>query len=720
MRFCNFKWKAGVIAVSDGKTKRKAKILVADDSEMNRAILADILEDEYEIMEAENGVEAVAMLQKHGDEISLLLLDVVMPKMDGFDVLTVMNQQHWIDDIPVIIISAETTPKYVERGYDLGVTDFISRPFDALIVYRRVINTILLYDKQKKLVSMVENQIYEKERRSNILVDILSHSVEFRNGESGLHVLHVRVLTEMFCHYLNQRSEQYKMSPTDISMISTASALHDIGKLAVPEAILNKPGKLTDEEFEVMKTHTTAGAEMLANLPIYQNEPLVKLTYQICRWHHERYDGKGYPDGLKGDEIPIAAQVVALADVYDALTSERVYKPPYSHDQAVEMILDGQCGTFNPLLTECLRDMGDSLPEELKRRNGGAPSAENDIRDMTQELLQHDEMTASARTLQLLEHERMKYDFFAAMSQEVMFEYTAASPMVTISAWGAEKLGLPEIIVNPQEDQELLQHFGFAENLKKMSEAVRKTTRENPQVSMNCKLQVKGEERWYRFIVRAEWSDEDDPQYLGVIGKAVDIHDSTMYMNDLERKASRDSLTGLYNHAYAKELIAQRIESEPSGQFALAILDLDHFKEANDSYGHQFGDEVLKCVAGWLQSSVRSRDIVARVGGDEFLLFIDSKGQEEAAVQRIYHALLGSYENFQISISMGVVRAADVGADYETMFRAADQALYTVKRGGRGQCRFYDSSMQETLSAISEIESNQREEHREAPVKQEV
>ncbi len=695
--------------------KKKPKILVADDSEMNRAILSDMLEEEYEIIEAENGVEAVALMQKHGEEISLLLLDVVMPEMDGFGVLTVMNERHWIDDIPVIMISAENAADYVERAYELGITDFISRPFDALIVHRRVINTILLYAKQKKLIGLVEDQIYEKQQRSSVLVDILSHIVEFRNGESGLHVLHVRALTEMFIRHLIQKTDQYQLDSSDISMISTASALHDIGKIAIPENILNKPGKLTDEEFAVMQSHTTAGAKMLEEIPIYQNEPLLKLSYEICRWHHERYDGRGYPDGLKGDEIPISAQVVALADVYDALTSKRVYKPPFSHEEAVAMIMDGQCGSFNPLLIECLQEIGDGIPEELKRRSSGARSAESEVMNMTQELLRHNDLTASARTLQLLEHERMKYNFFAAMSQEIQFEYSASPPMVTLSAWGAKKLDLPEIIMDPMDDQQLLERFGSQGGISALAKALRETDPNDPVVTMNFKIRIGGEERWHQVVAQATWNSEEPPRYTGAIGKAIDVHDSRMQIDDLERKASQDQLTGLYNHAYARQLIVERMENNPDGQFAMVILDLDYFKSANDTYGHMFGDAVLKYVATRLQSSVRSRDIVARVGGDEFLLFLEHKGHVEAAVERIYNALQGQYEDFDISISMGVCRAEDVSPDYDVMFRAADQALYTVKRGGRGQFRFYDGSMKATLAASSISAIDENSENNEGP-----
>lgn len=288
----------------------KKKVLITDDSEINRSILSDMLGEEFEIIEAENGIEAISVLQTYNAEIALVLLDIVMPEMDGFEVLAVMNKNHWIENIPVIMITAENAPFYVERAYDLGVTDFITRPFDGRIVYRRAVNTIMLYSKQKKLVGLVEDQIYEKEKRSNLMIEILSNIVEFRNGESGTHVLHIHVLTELLLGQLIRKTNSYKLTRSEISLIGIASALHDIGKIAIPESILNKPSKLTYDEFEMIKTHALIGADMLKNLPLRQQEPLVKVAYQICRWHHERYDGKGYPDGLVGDEIPISAQVV--------------------------------------------------------------------------------------------------------------------------------------------------------------------------------------------------------------------------------------------------------------------------------------------------------------------------------------------------------------------------------------------------------------------------
>ena len=669
---------------------------------MNRSILADMLGDEYDILEAENGNEGIAMLQKHSGEISLVLLDIVMPELDGFGVLNVMNKNRWIEEVPVIMISAESGSSHIERAFDLGVTDFISRPFDTLIVHRRVVNTILLYAKQKKLVSLVADQIYEKEHRSSLMINILSHIVEFRNGESGMHVQHVHTLTETLLTELMRKTGQYHLTQTDISVIGTASALHDIGKIAIPEEILNKPGRFTPEEFAIMKTHSMVGADMIEALPFYQDEPLVKAAYQICRWHHERWDGRGYPDGLKGDEIPIGAQIVAMADVYDALTSERVYKPALSHEKALEMILNGECGTFNPLVLECLQDCADEIQKALGSDNVMIQN-QRELQSVARELHKHEVLAASERTLELLEHERMKYSFFAAMTEEIQFEFTVQPPMATLSAWGAEKLGLPEIIMDPVHNEKAMSLLG-EENWRGLADALHVTNPGRPVISYDCMINYGGAPRWTRIVARATWSSDEPPRYMGAIGKAIDVHDSRMQMDSLERMATHDAMTGLLNHATAKQRVQERLANRPDGNYALIIFDLDHFKQANDTYGHMFGDRVLIHLADKLRQSIRDGDIAARAGGDEFLIFLECKMEIEPAVQRIYSALTGQYENFPISVSMGVATIEAVGADYDALFQAADKALYTVKRSGRGYFRFYDDSMVKTLSAISPID----------------
>ena len=377
----------------------KETILIVDDSALNRMVLIEILgKENYTFLEAENGQQAVELLDCH-PEVDLLLLDITMPEIDGFGVLEIMNQYHWIEETPVIMISAEDAYSFIERAYDLGASDYITRPFDARVVCRRVSNTLMLYAKQKRLVQMVAEQVYEKEKVSNTMISILSHIVEFRNNESGLHVVHIRTITELLLRRLRKKTDRYPLTEADISLISTASALHDIGKINIPEQILNKPGRLTKEEFDIIKTHSAVGEHMLRQIPFNQNEPLVKVAREICRWHHERWDGRGYPGGLKGDEIPISAQVVSLADVYDALTSERCYKAAFDHETALNMIVNGECGAFNPLLLECLMDGADQIKQamqetEEEKQKDAEQSQRQEANRLSREVLQEEGLLA--------------------------------------------------------------------------------------------------------------------------------------------------------------------------------------------------------------------------------------------------------------------------------------------------------------------------------------
>lgn len=394
-------------ANNNGSKAYKYRILVVDDSEMNREILSEILSEEYDIIEADSGDTCIDMLRKYETGISLVLLDIVMPGMDGFGVLNYMNRHHYLEDIPVIMISSEDSAEIVRRAYEMGVSDYINRPFDAGVVHRRVYNTIKLYAKQRRLITLITNQVYEKEKNNRMMVGILSQIVEFRNGESGSHVLNINIFTGMLLESLVQKTDKYNITWSERLLITTASALHDIGKIGIDDKILNKPGRLTDEEFKIMQNHTIIGASILENMGSYQDEELMKVAYQICRWHHERYDGKGYPDGLKGDEIPISAQVVSLADVYDALVSERVYKKAYSHEKAIEMIINGECGCFNPILLECLLDIQDRIKRKMKT---GTP--------------EDNPFKKREKKAELKEFENAKEDFMDVVSKNMEKEYT--------------------------------------------------------------------------------------------------------------------------------------------------------------------------------------------------------------------------------------------------------------------------------------------------------
>lgn len=485
---------------------------------MNRALLADILCDSYDIIEAEDGEQAIAVLQRHATDISLVVLDMVMPKVDGFGVLEAMNKNRWIQYIPVVAISAETSPEFIERAYNQGVTDFINRPFDALIVIRRVSNTVKLYAKQRQLMNMVANEIFEKERNGNLMVTILSHIVEFRNGESGMHVVNIGKLTEILLSQINNHNTHHQLSYAQRDLIVKASALHDIGKISIDEAVLNKPGKLTDEEFEAMKQHTVIGYQMLSDLA-FQDEPLIQISRDIARWHHERYDGHGYPDGLKGDEIPISAQVVSLADVYDALTSERVYKPAFSHEKAIEMIMDGECGTFNPLLLECLIEAQETIRQEMEKPDEVFNSYE-ELRSIVPAVQNAEALDVTEYALDQLEHERQKNHFITEISRHLQFDYSRSFDLLTVPTWASKRFDIPTQIPDPAHNDVVLDLIG-AETIGQLAAAIESTTPQDPLIRLDCTVNYDGSAYDCIIIAKSLWLLDDDPRITGFVGKII-------------------------------------------------------------------------------------------------------------------------------------------------------------------------------------------------------
>lgn len=336
---------------------RRQSVLIVDDSELNRKMLGQMLGSRFDIAEAASGEACLQLLEQNATGISIVLLDIHMPGIDGFTVLEEMNQKNLLEQIPVIMISSEDTVDAVRRAFDLGASDYISRPFDAKVVYQRIINTIQLYAKQRRLSAMAADLAFEKERASRMMIGILSQVVEKRNGESRDHVQRVAQLTSMLLAGLAQKTDRYPLTREMRRTIATAAALHDIGKMEICEDLLHKEGPLTDAERRTLQSHTLLGAQMLEEQPECRDDAFARTAYNICRWHHERYDGGGYPDGLQGEQIPIEAQVVGLADVYERLVSRPVDGHARTHSEVVQMICTGVCGAFNPLLLDCLQDM---------------------------------------------------------------------------------------------------------------------------------------------------------------------------------------------------------------------------------------------------------------------------------------------------------------------------------------------------------------------------
>lgn len=506
--------------------EKNARILIVDGSEMNRDMLSDMLSDDYDIVEAADGEEALSILKERVYDIDLVLLDIIMPAVDGFGVLDVMKRYHWIDNTPVIMISSETSQSYIRKAFELGVADYILRPFDSFIIHKRVSNTLMLYRKQKKLLSALEEQVYENEKNNSMMINVLAHIVEFRNGESGMHVHHIKQLTSILLQNLIEKTDKYHLTENDILLISTASSLHDIGKISIDDKILNKPGRLTAEEFEVIKTHSVIGAEMLQDLHNTHNYPLFDKAYEICRWHHERYDGKGYPDGLSGEEIPISAQVTSLADVYDALTSNRCYKKAFSHEKAMEMILDGQCGAFNPVLLQCLKDCEKQILAEFSDSIDTTQDDRLLIR-ATEELVENkissDKIDFSAH-LPIAARER--WNFFSDGSGEIQFEYDAMLDVLRLTKYGAKVLGLQELTMHPRG---LKQGYLGAQNIQTILDAMQsEASLEKPVVKIKKHISLNGPRRWYEIRIRTLWSNEEKPKYTGILGRIIDINDSEL------------------------------------------------------------------------------------------------------------------------------------------------------------------------------------------------
>ena len=339
-----------------------------DDSELNRKMLGQMLGSRFDIAEAASGEACLQLLEQNATGISIVLLDIHMPGIDGFTVLEEMNQKNLLEQIPVIMISSEDTVDAVRRAFDLGASDYISRPFDAKVVYQRIINTIQLYAKQRRLSAMAADLAFEKERASRMMIGILSQVVEKRNGESRDHVQRVAQLTSMLLAGLAQKTDRYPLTREKRRTIATAAALHDIGKMEIGEQVLNSPEPRTPEDEETMRQHTLLGARMLEELDAYRDEDFVRVAYQICRWHHERYDGSGYPDQLVGEQIPIAAQVVGLADAYETLTTGSGSQTPVPCAAAVQMLCTGEAGAFNPVLLDCLREIENEIDDAMRRR----------------------------------------------------------------------------------------------------------------------------------------------------------------------------------------------------------------------------------------------------------------------------------------------------------------------------------------------------------------
>ena len=491
---------------------KRQKILIVDDSKFNRDILKEILGEKYNYLEAENGNQAIQMIGENIG-IDLMLLDINMPQMNGFEVLKIMKRSQCIEETPVIMISSEESVDTMREAYEMGITDYITRPFDSVIVKKRVQNTLSLYANQNNLVNVVVDQIYEKEENNNIMIRILSSILGSRNSESREHILHIKTATEMMLRQLIKITDVYHLTEADIALITTASSLHDIGKIYIPEEILNKPGRLTDEEFKIMKTHSELGADIIQDMHLPQEKPLVHTAWEICRWHHERWDGKGYPDGLKGEEIPISAQVVSIADVYDALTSERCYKKAFDHDTAIKMILDGQCGQFNPILLKCLKELS---PRFFKMFSNETDDSKQyyEAQRLSNEILSEKSLPRKNYSQHLIKVMQEKIDFFKKNSGRNSVDYNAVSGQLTIINENQQTLYQRD---DPKFD--VFKEFEVSEeDVQYVIDLLDHTSVQNKEISVQIEAKMVNNRQLYNLKLHTLWSPLKKDGYIGIIG----------------------------------------------------------------------------------------------------------------------------------------------------------------------------------------------------------
>lgn len=504
--------------------KIKRTILIVDDMEINRAILCEMFYKEYDVLEASNGKEALNCIFEKQTQIDIVLLDIVMPELDGFGVLKELHVQGLLEHIPVIMITAENSENVMKKGYALGVADIINKPFNPDIVRRRVKNILALYSRQERLEELVKQQTEALRKQSRQLVDILSNIIEFKNTESGQHILNIRVITRFLLEKLVAGFPEYSLTHNQIEIISEAAAMHDIGKIAVPDVILNKPSKLTKEEFQIMQTHTVKGCEVAEKLRAIRNNEYMDYCLDICRHHHERWDGKGYPDGLKGEEITIWSQAVSLADVYDALTSVRVYKPAFSAEEAIDMIMNGECGTFNPKLLVCLVENAEELKEYIKE------STEDDFTYYNSECkvdlgrsdgLENEYMNLSERTLRLLEQERENYRILADLSGDITFDYDIKQDVLVFSEKFYDVFGKDVLIEDATfflKKTDLIyeeDHLALRKQLSGLS-------MNSPTCKFDIRLKVShGMYQYFKVYVNSIWNIGKQGDCYSIMGKLV-------------------------------------------------------------------------------------------------------------------------------------------------------------------------------------------------------
>ena len=693
----------------------KSKILIVDEYEINRAILSELFCREFDILEADSSSEALQLIAQ--PDIRLIFLDAQMANMGAQVFLNKIKEMGILKKTPVLLLVNSSMDEKVQNLLE-DVWDVIYKPFHPGIIRRRVSRILESVQLENDTGALVQSQLSHmiqwmknRELSDYMIIDVLSTVLEFRMHDSGGHVQRIRLLTCLLLQEIQKRCKRYQLTDEIIQEIGLAAMMHDVGKIIVPDNILDKPGPLNVQEYEQAKQHTTYGTRLLKSIGYFDDLPGCNYYYDVCRWHHERWDGSGYPDGLPGDQIPIWAQVVGLADCYDTLVNRRVYKPAYGHQQAVQMILNGESGSFNPMLLEIFRDIEQQFYQMVLEK-GLLPETENNSKNTSdsgytgpyrQNPIVY-EITANERINRLLHQEQLKYQKLADLSREITFIWDKESNLLRFSSEFSRVFGIdsnfteacslldqPNSLIPDKDRQQLKNRLS---NLPPRTDHI--------QIQLQL-VHTDGKPKWYEVYIRFFWDETGYSQTFctSFIGKLTCIDERKQQTLQWKQEATYDYLTGLYRRS-SLEMALQQLTANPE-KFAVLYMDVDHFKQINDQRGHLFGDKFLKSFANALRSNLRSTDLIARVGGDEFVAVLKSlpdasialkKAQQLSAAFRQIPDIDGKTNVF--SGSIGIAMYPEDGQTPEQLLMRADQALYWCKNDPLIDYARYSSAMDHT------------------------
>lgn len=682
-------------------------ILVVDEEGATRTALHEILSLDYPVIEATNSKEALQRLDGNTTQMTLVLLNAALLGMDGAKMLQIMRDKGRLKDIPVILIAAEGIELASTLADDLGVIDVITRPFEPDIVRHRVARVLELFhyriqrERQEQNVYLWEQEQARRETQRSIL-EVLSATIEFRNCDSQACVRRVRQVTRLLLLDVMKHYPEYGLYQERVERLSDLSILHDIGKIMIPESILKKRGALTGNEIKQIRSHTVYGGELAGYIHFAPDSEMRGECYEICRHHHERWDGRGYPDGLKGAEIPIWVQAVGVADAYEALVSGRSYKQACGVEDAVRRITEGECGVFSPKMIRSLRRVLPSLLSEFDEKVAEQPEVRY---GKWTEALPRQRVGMSCSRKQpaihpdakiLLNLEREKSRVMGELSQDMVFTYNALFDSMEFSNIFCHTFRTPNYINHVKKQMASLS-ICDPEEYEQLMEKRRELSWKKPKLEMDLRLTLPdGSRPWFHLVLHI-LLDEDRTRKLGYVGKLMNINRIKREAVEWKKRANTDALTQLCNRAGAHIMFETllRENREQPVPLTVAFMDVDHFKELNDTLGHEAGDQILSTFSRNICRMFRPDDIVSRFGGDEFLVVIKNVGNRklaQAKLEKLCHQVIplsGTHRAVEITSSIGAAFYPADGVEFSELLRKADQALYESKRKGRGRVSFY-------------------------------